>query len=195
MLNNGDKIVVKKKVADFLDVGDIAKVVSVMDGGMISFAFGDDFVHMGVMSANEFEEHFDKVEEKVEAPKITAERIEWLVENSEIKIDTVFDKCTVVYCRLPNGFVIVESSACVSPETYDEDMGVSSCLEKIAEKIWELEGYRLQEELFNANHCECEYDDCCCDDCDEDECDEWDDEDDLNCDNCEDYSCPNNPNR
>lgn len=194
MLNNGDKIVVKKKVADFLDVGSMAKVISVMDGGMISFAFGDDFVHMGVMSANEFEEHFDKIEEKVEAPKIAAERIVWLVENSDIKIDTVFDKCTVVSCRLPNGFVIVESSACVSPENYDEETGTRICLEKIADKIWELEGYRLQEELYNENHCECECDNCCCDECEDCE-EEWDEDIDVDCDNCEDYDCPNNPNR
>lgn len=196
MLNNGDKIVVKKKVADFLDVGDIAKVVSVMDGGTISFAFGNDFMHMGLMSADEFDEHFDKVEEKkAEAPKIDMERIEWIVNNSEIKVDTVFDKCTVVSCRLPNGFVIVESSACVSPENYDEEMGVDICLNKIANKLWELEGYRLQEELYNANcNCECECDNCCCDDCEDCE-EEWDEDIDVDCDNCEDYDCPINPNR
>lgn len=221
MLTNGDKLVVTKKVASFLDVGDIAKVIDVSEDGMISFAFGVDFMHKGVMTNSEFENHFEKVVEKV-APAITAEYIDCIIDNSDIKAYTVFDKCTVVTCQLPNGFVIVESSACVSPENYDEEMGMSICMDKIINKVWELEGYRLQEELYreNADSVESKCDECsydcnrcnyenspCTADClfpvnsdiEYDEDDEEDDclDTDLDCDDCDDFDCPfnSNPNR
>ena len=39
------------------------------------------------------------------------------------QVTTMGNKCTVVRAILRNGFEIVESSACVSVENYDEDMG------------------------------------------------------------------------
>lgn len=195
-INEGDKLVVKKNLAGFFDEGEIVEVTSVKDNNITFECINNDegLIRTGTMNFTTCMEHFDKVEEK-KAPAINDGRIEWIVNNSEIKVDTVFDKCTVVSCRLPNGFVIVESYACVSPENYDEEMGVDICLNKIANKLWELEGYRLQEELYNANcNCECECDNCCCDDCEDCE-EEWDEDIDVDCDNCEDYDCPINPNR
>ena len=179
MLNNGDKLIVVKKVASFLDKGDIAKVVNVNDDGIITFAFGDNFVHMGVMSHDEAYEHFEVMPKKT-APAITQEHIDKIMENSTFDVDTLFGKCTMVACKLPNGFVIVESSACVSPENYDYKMGEEICMKKIKDKIWELEGYRLQEELYRASVAEHDNwdeegweddeeddDDCECCDCDD----------------------------
>jgi hypothetical protein len=79
--------------------------------------------------------------------KITPEQIENILANSEIKIFKMFDKCTVVVCKLPNGFIITESSACVDPENFDEVMGYEICLNRIENKIWELERYALQKEV------------------------------------------------
>ena len=53
------------------------------------------------------------------------------------------DKTTVVCCKLPNGFEVIESSGCVDPVNYNHDMGVSICRERIINKIWMLEGYAL----------------------------------------------------
>ncbi len=195
MLTNGDKLIVTKKVAPFLNEGDIVEVVNVTDDGIISFAFGEGLMHMGVMNTAEFEGHFEKVVEKEEAeiPAITDEYISEIMENSEFEIHTVFGKCTIVSCRLPNGFVITESSACVSPENYDEDLGAEICFDKIAGKIWELEAYRLQQWMWESEMGECN---CDCEDCDkcccEDEFDECLDTD-LDCDDCDDYSCEFNP--
>lgn len=80
--------------------------------------------------------------------KITQERIDHLIETAEFRVCTVFGKCTVVTAKLENGFVLVESSACVDPENYDEEMGRKLCLKKIVDKLWELEGYALQKSLF-----------------------------------------------
>ena len=194
MLTNGDKLIVVKKVAPFLNEGDVVEVTNVTEDGIISFAFGEGFMHMGVMNAAECESHFKKVEKDAAvAPSITEEYIAEIMENSEFEIHTVFDKCTIVSCRLPNGFVITESSACVSPENYDEDTGAEICFDKIASKIWELEGYRLQQWLWEEENGYCceECEGCSCD-CEEeiDECLDTD----LDCDDCDSCDCPFNTN-
>lgn len=189
MLVNGDKLVVTKDVADFLKEGDIVKVVNTNENGSIAFAFGDGFMHKGLMSASECEEHFKKYEEpKVAAPTVTQKTVEKIMLDSDIEVMTIFDKCTIVACQLPNGFVIIESSACVSPENYDEETGVNICIDKIANKIWELEGYKLQEELAREK---IELED------EEDDYDDYyeDEDEELNCDECDDYDCPDNPHR
>ena len=57
---------------------------------------------------------------------------------------TMGDRTTVVRCVLRNGFEIVESSACVDPRNYSEELGRKICMEKIKDKIWELLGFLLQ---------------------------------------------------
>ena len=203
LVKNGDRLVVTKNVLGILNEGDIVKVVDVNDNGLITFAFGDEFFHKGVMSNDECENHFELVVDKI-ASSVTFEQIEKIMANSDIIVDTVFGKCTIVTCKLPNGFVIVESSACVSPDNYDEDAGINICLDKITDKIWELEGYRLQEDLYRenmsvdkANSCY----DCYCDDCSEDcpcqyeFCEDDDNHLNTDCDDCDDLDCPYNSNR
>lgn len=78
---------------------------------------------------------------------VTQNDIDKLMEQAEIEVATVFDKCTVVIARLANGFVITESSACVDPANYDAALGQAICIERIKNKLWELEGYCLQKSL------------------------------------------------
>lgn len=79
---------------------------------------------------------------------VTQDAVDELMESCDIAVTTAFDKCTIVACKLPNGFVIVESSSCVDPANYDEDMGVDICMKNIEKKVWELEGYLLQNQLY-----------------------------------------------
>ena len=78
---------------------------------------------------------------------ITNEEIDQLIKKSEIEIRTVFDKVTVVSCKLPNGFVITESSGAVDNANYNERIGKDICLERIKNKLWELEGYALTKKI------------------------------------------------
>lgn len=187
LVSKGDKLVVTKDVASFLTSGSVVEVVDV-EGDIISFAFGEDFMHKGMMNMAECEAHFTKyVEPKKTSSTVTEEMIELILEDSEFEVDTVFDKCTLLTCKLPNGFVLVESSACVSPENYDEELGIEICLNKIKAKLWELEGYRLQCELYEEETgcpygCNNDCDNCPCDE--EELCDECLDTD-LDCDDCE----------
>lgn len=78
---------------------------------------------------------------------VTKETIENLYKQSEKKVETYWEKCTVMTVQLPNGFTIVEHSACVDPANYDEQIGLEICERKIKDKLWELEGYVLQTKL------------------------------------------------
>lgn len=42
------------------------------------------------------------------------------------------------------GFELVESSACVDPRNYSEEIGQEACMEKIRDRIWNLLGFLLQ---------------------------------------------------
>ena len=78
---------------------------------------------------------------------VTQQQIDDIIANSTIDIQTVLGKCTIVTAQLPNGFIIVESSACVDPINYDEKLGSEICLNRIKNKVRELEGYKLQDTL------------------------------------------------
>ena len=54
---------------------------------------------------------------------VTKQQIDELLAKSVIKVETVYDKVTVVNCKLPNGFVITEASGAVDPANYDEEIG------------------------------------------------------------------------
>lgn len=82
---------------------------------------------------------------------VTKDQIDKIVAATEFKTQTVYDKTTLVSAKLPNGFVIVESSSCVDPANYDEKLGAAICRERIINKIWELEGYKLQDELYRKS--------------------------------------------
>ena len=78
---------------------------------------------------------------------VTKDQIDNLFEQSEKKVETYWNKCTVMTVQLPNGFTIVEHSACVDPANYDAAIGVEICERKIKEQLWAFEGYKLQCEL------------------------------------------------
>ena len=79
---------------------------------------------------------------------VTKEKIKSILDETIFETKKVYDKCTVVSAKLPNGFIITESSACVDPSNYDEELGKQICIKKIEDKIWELEGYKLQSQLY-----------------------------------------------
>lgn len=164
MLKKGDKIQLLKPMGMFDNVGEVCEVVNVLDDGIISFSFGNG-LHMGVMSDDEFGKYFKIYDESVKKPtknRVTSDIVDELIDNSEVIVDTLFDNCTMVALRLPNSFVIVETSACVDPDNYSEEIGFDICMERIRNKVWELEGYKLCNELYpdyvddKDNYDECE---------------------------------------
>ena len=78
---------------------------------------------------------------------VTKEQIDKILSETFIKIEKYGDKTTVLMATLPNGFVIVESSSCVDSKNFDMKIGEQICMEHLENKIWELEGYKLQCEM------------------------------------------------
>lgn len=99
----------------------------------------------------------EKGNKKMKNNTVTQKDIDRLMKGAEVNVCTAFDKCTVVTVRLENGFVITESSACVDPANYDAKLGVDICLERIKNKLWELEGYCLQKKLYEEQESEGSY--------------------------------------
>lgn len=182
MLSKGDKLIVTKDVASFLKEGDIVEIVAIEDD-LISFAFGENLMHKGIMNLAECEAHFEEYKEpEFEIPTVSSERVKAIISNSHITVQTVFDKCTIVTCKLPNGFVIVESSACVNPEDYDVEIGIEECMKRIENKVFEFEAYKLHEELYDCGCDDCECCGECADDCPcRDEDCEFDEDDGYDC--------------
>ena len=79
---------------------------------------------------------------------VSYEKIEKLMAEADINVITFFGKTTVVAAQFSNGFVITESSSCVDPRAYDEEEGKQICLKRIKERLWEMEGYFLQEQEY-----------------------------------------------
>ena len=63
-------------------------------------------------------------------------------------------KTTAVVCTLINGFTITETSACVDPDNYDEEVGRDICMSKIIDKIWFLLGFLLQSAVYGFKQSE-----------------------------------------
>lgn len=80
---------------------------------------------------------------------ITVVGINRIIDDSKIKTMKLGEKTTLVILTMKNGFEIGETSSCVDPENYNHTMGYDICMKKIKDKIWALEGYRLQCEIFS----------------------------------------------
>lgn len=91
---------------------------------------------------------YESCEMREEEPEsvnpITKEQIDNILKDSSIVAEKYGNKTTIVKVTLPNGFVIIESSSCVDPNNFDMAIGEQICMERIENKIWELEGYKFQ---------------------------------------------------
>lgn len=77
--------------------------------------------------------------------KVTKTQIDEILKHSSITAEKFGNKTTILKATLPNGFVIIESSSCVDPNNFDMSMGEQICMERLENKLWELEGYKLQD--------------------------------------------------
>lgn len=80
--------------------------------------------------------------------KLTIEEVEAAI--STVEFVKLGKKTTVCVMTLHNGFEIIASSSCVSPELYSQEIGEAIARERATEKIWELLGFNLQQTIFDA---------------------------------------------
>jgi hypothetical protein len=81
------------------------------------------------------------------APRITPERIEEVIVKEDYH---VFEGTTVTVCMLTlaNGYSVIGSSACASPENFDAELGRKIARGNARDQVWALEGYLLCEKLY-----------------------------------------------
>ena len=81
--------------------------------------------------------------------KVTPEEVKENMKDVLVRTVVEFGKpCTYVTVRMKNGFTLRESTTCVDPANYNEEIGKEICLERIENKVWHLLGYALQEKAF-----------------------------------------------
>ena len=186
MIKVGDKIIAKENGFGILPKGSVGEVTEVVKNGDAVFVKFEGFEFSWFIETNLIYDSFVVVPEArwdvpaiedVDTEYVLFDDVSEILNKSDIEMFTAFDSCTVVVCKLPNGFFIVESYACVNPADYDEEIGVSVCFDKIREQIRKkLEAYELPDYL-NGNlqcgkgdakfwnpyeeYCDDEYDDFC----------------------------------
>ena len=80
--------------------------------------------------------------------KVTSDQIKSILDNAETQEVVFWDKEVVVSYKLYNGFTIIGRGACVDPANFDLQIGRSVAREQAENKLWELEGYLLQNKLY-----------------------------------------------
>jgi len=88
-------------------------------------------------------------ERGLNAPRLTPEHIDSIIEGATFtKLES--GKCMVCELTLKNGFTVRGEAGCVSKANYNIEIGEKISKENARDKIWELEGYLLQQRLFEA---------------------------------------------
>jgi hypothetical protein len=85
------------------------------------------------------------------APRITPEDIDAAIVGVTF---TVLPSHKVMVCELTlrNGFTVRGEAATVSKANFDHEIGMKISSKNAREKVWELEGYLLQEKLHEKSN-------------------------------------------
>lgn len=84
--------------------------------------------------------------------KVTPERIKALLATSTCHFNRLYGTTTVCQVVLQNGFTVaIGTASCVDKANFNEKLGrqyaKEDALKKAEDKLWELEGYKLAQEL------------------------------------------------
>ena len=169
-INKNDEVYAKKELKMFGHVfaneGDYFKIGEINDN---QIKLTSDKIDL-MLDTNTFSEHFAKKEIEAKNSNKSVEYdinkiVENILEYSEIIETVAFDKCFLVSCKLPSGFVITEYSYCCNNKEIDKEKEYECCMEKIKSKIAELETYRIMVDEYEydcwSNDCCCDCEDCC----------------------------------
>ena len=95
------------------------------------------------------EEIEEKIKEKnLNGPRLTLESILDKIENVTYT-NLPSGKSIVCEITMKNGFTVRGESACISIENFDQEIGNEIAYNDALNKVWVLEGYLLQEQLYN----------------------------------------------
>ena len=90
-----------------------------------------------------------EIQEKgLTAPRVTPDRLEEVIVSEQYH---VFPESTFTACllKLANGYTVLGESACASPENFNAELGRKIARNNAKNKIWQLEGYLLKQQLHD----------------------------------------------
>nr|WP_180644283.1 Gp49 family protein [Acinetobacter bereziniae] len=95
----------------------------------------------------------DHIDSKIKAVEYILPRDVCKRDNGVEVFDAPLPLQTLTFCilTLENGFTVTGESACASPENFDAEIGKKIAFENARNKIWQLEGYLLKENLHKQN--------------------------------------------
>ena len=79
------------------------------------------------------------------APRVTPDAVDAAIAGEEYAVFS--GRLTVCVLTLVNGFLVTGESSCVDAANFDADLGKKLARQKARDKIWELEGYRLRQQI------------------------------------------------
>lgn len=135
---NGDEIF----LADMQGVTDLSIYADIEDGYLVSIPGREEPIWYGKEAFEAFALPVIPDDLPTEAPTVTEAMVDHLIDN--LTVETLGEKTTLCLATLRNGYEIVETSACVSPENYNEGLGAEICETAIRDKVRELLGFLLQ---------------------------------------------------
>ena len=111
--------------------------------------------------------HDDDIEWEIQTPAMTAPRVTRPGIESLIRAEDYFtaaqgvdaslgnvrpehELLTVCVLVLENGFTVLGSSACASPENFNAAIGRKLAREDAIDQVWMVEGYLLKQRMYDA---------------------------------------------
>lgn len=96
------------------------------------------------MNETQFEPKLQSL--SLNAPRLTSDNIDSTIARVDYH---VFPNTTLTVCciTLVNGFTVTGESASASPENFNKSIGESIAFNNARDKIWQLEGYLLKQQL------------------------------------------------
>lgn len=82
--------------------------------------------------------------------RVTPETIEKLLNEANIEEAVLHGKCLVVSYELKNGFTIRGEGSVVDKRYFNLDIGRKVARQNAENQLWQLEGYRLQQRLYDS---------------------------------------------
>ena len=83
--------------------------------------------------------------------KVHGGQIQAMLKEAETQETIYFGKCLVVVYKLKNGFCLVGVGGCVDPENFDLEVGRQVAEGQVIDQLFKLEGYLLQNQLFQID--------------------------------------------
>lgn len=82
--------------------------------------------------------------------RITIDHINAMIQDEQYHLFPM-TMMTVCCLTLENGFNVIGTAACADPNIFNEALGIEYAKKDAVSKVWQLEGYRLKQALYDGD--------------------------------------------